>query len=119
MPEPAASNKRTYRTSAPLHPPACAQLPEDEVADGEDGGRGAGDGDAGGRGGNAGTGHRTTRQFRFADMRAGRSIARDVDMEELDEGVPGNGARAEEPPPENATEEVRRGLCGGTRGLEG
>ncbi len=86
-----------------------SQLPEDEVADGEDGGRAPGGGDGGGRGGNAASGHRTARQFRFADMRAGRSIARDVDMEELDEGVPGNGGRAEEPPPEHASEEVRAG----------
>ncbi|KAG2446332.1 hypothetical protein HXX76_000920 [Chlamydomonas incerta] len=57
----------------------------------------------------AGAGHRSVavRQFRFADMRAGRSMARDVDTGELGEGLPGNAATCA-PLPENATEEERR-----------
>lgn len=53
------------------------------------------------------------RQFKFAEMRAGRSMARDADLEEDelldDDSGKGSGADSDEQLPENATEEVRRG----------
>eukprot|EP00198_Chlamydomonas_reinhardtii_P014353 XP_001703690.1 predicted protein [Chlamydomonas reinhardtii] len=65
-------------------------------------------------GSQTGAGHRSVRQFRFADTRAGRSIRPgDVDFDDEDELLDGGQEEAgaggrQEALPENATEEERR-----------